>query len=130
MLKWYLNLYEYKYYDQRITQKPKLVNFTLYICNNCPQKSTPRFELILNSSWSNDKSKGQISMKTYKSDIHGIWLNKESNETKFEQIGSKIKETSLFKNQQKSAMKFGRSGKISNSWTLITQRLSHKLLWL
>ena len=53
-----------------IPKKQKLVNFTLYIFNNYPQKSTPKFGLMLNSSWSNDKSKGQILIKIYESDIH------------------------------------------------------------
>ena len=41
-----------------------------------------------------------------------ISLNKESNETKFERIGLKIREKSLFRNQQKSAMKFGQNDQI------------------
>ena len=30
----------------------------------------PKFRLILNNSWSNEKSKGQILIKIYESDIH------------------------------------------------------------
>ena len=40
------------------------------------------------------------------------WLNKESNEMKFEKIGLKIREKSLFGNQEKFATKFGRNDKI------------------
>ena len=40
-----------------------------------------------------------------------ILLNKKSNETKYEQIGLKIIDKSLFKNQQNSTSKFGRNDK-------------------
>ena len=50
--------------------------------------------------------KGQMLMKFYKSSTE-IWWNKESNERKIEWFGHKIREKSLFENQQKSALKFG-----------------------
>ena len=51
--------------------KPKLLHFTFYVFNNCRRKSTLKFGLILNSSWTNEKSKGQILMKIYGLDING-----------------------------------------------------------
>ena len=50
-------------------------------------------------------------MKIYESDIHVSWLNKKSNETKFIWIGLKIREKSLFGNQQNFATKFGQNDK-------------------
>ena len=37
----------------------------------------PKFGLILSSSWSNDKYKGQIYMKIYKSDIRRKLIEKK-----------------------------------------------------
>ena len=42
-------------------------------------------------------------------------MNKESNETKIESFGLKIREESLFENHQKSVIKFGQNVKISDS---------------
>ena len=39
----------------------------------------------------------------------------ESNETKIKRFGLKIREKSLFENQQKSVIKFGQNDKISYS---------------
>ena len=78
-------------------EKPKLSNFTLYFRSNCPRMSTPKFGLILNSNWSNVKLKSQTLVKINESDISS-WLSNESNETKFNQIGLKIREKSLFGN--------------------------------
>ena len=59
--------YAWKAYDQRITKTPILANFTVYICSCSLQKSTPKFGLILNSSWSNGKLRDQNLMKIFKS---------------------------------------------------------------
>ena len=53
-----------------IPKKQKLSNFTLYFRSNCPRKSTLKFILKMNNSWSNVKLKGQSSMKFYESNIH------------------------------------------------------------
>ena len=49
-----------------------------------------------------------------------IWLNKESNETKFVRIGLKIREKSLLGNKKKSAKKFGENEEFFIRITLIT----------
>ena len=61
----------------------------------------------MNSRWSNVKLKGQMMMKFYDFSIHEIWWNKESNETKIKNFGLKIREKSLFQNQQKFATNLG-----------------------
>ena len=48
------------------------------------------------------------------------WWNKESNETKIEWFGINIREKSLFENQKKSALKFGRKDEFYDFQTLIT----------
>ena len=93
-------------------KKPKLSNFTLYIRSNCPRKSTPKFRWILNSSWSNEKLKGQTLVK-----INKIRYPHKADRTRnpmknFKRIGLKIREKSLFGNQQKSAIKFRRNDEI------------------
>ena len=42
------------------------------------------------------------------------WWNKESNEIKIKWFGIKIMEKSLFENQQKSVLKFGRKDENSD----------------
>ena len=78
----------------------------------------PKFELILNSSLSNDKSKGQILMKIY--EFQGKLIEKGIQSKKIVWIGLKIREKSLFENQQNSATKFERNDENSDSSTLIT----------
>ena len=69
----------------------------------------PKFVLKMKSQWSNVKLKSQTVMKFYEIDIHRKLMKKESNETKIKIFRIKIREKSLFQNQQKSAPKFGRN---------------------
>ena len=48
-------------------------------------------------------------MKFYELDIHRKLIKKESNETQIKIFGLKIREKSLFQNQQKFAPKFGQN---------------------
>ena len=48
-------------------------------------------------------------MKFYDLASSKSWWNKESNETKIKLLGLKIREKSMFQNQQKSAPKFGQN---------------------
>ena len=50
-------------------------------------------------------------MKIYESDIHGKLIEQGIQEAKYFLIELKIREKSLFRNQQKSVMKFGRNDK-------------------
>ena len=61
----------------------------------------------MKSQWSNIKLKGQMMMKFYDFAIHGKLINKESNETKIKRFGPKIREKSLFQDQQKSKSNLG-----------------------
>ena len=63
--------YTQKVDDQRILKTPKVENLTPYICSNIPQMLTPKFRLILNSSWSNNKSTRETLKEICESDIHG-----------------------------------------------------------
>ena len=64
----------------------------------------------MNSRWSNIKLNGQIMMKFYDFLSKERW-NKESNETKIKRFGLKIREKSLFQNQQNSAPNLGENEK-------------------
>ena len=61
--------YIQKFDDPRIPKTPKLSNLTSYVCSNSPRMSTPKLGLILNSNWSNDKSRGQTLKKIWQSNI-------------------------------------------------------------
>ena len=79
----------------------------------------PKLGLNMNNRWSNVKLKGQTVMKEVSTES---WWNKESNEINIKQFGLKIREKSLFQNQQKSAPKFGRNDEqfnISNEITYL-----------
>ena len=58
----------------------------------------------MNSRYSNVKLKGQMLIKFYESDIHGKLMEQGINEINVD----KMRKKSLFKNQQKYALKFGR----------------------
>ena len=71
-----------------------------------PQQVNAQIQIENEQSLVKRQIRGQMLTKFYELEIHEKLMKKESNETKIKWIEFKIRQKSLFQNQQKSIPKF------------------------